>query len=81
MDEIPSTSGQELCFFTITMRLEHHCKSFGSFIMVGRQDLMGDPGLCLTPFKYINTNDSQRQSSLSLSIFLGIILLTYKTAQ
>jgi len=46
VDQIPSPSEQKLCSFTITVSLNHHHKRYGPSIVVGRQDLMGDQGLC-----------------------------------
>lgn len=61
MDQIPSTFEQELCSFTITMRLNHHHKRYGPFIVVNRQDLMGDQGLSVLDTIQVRTkNDPQR---------------------
>lgn len=69
MDLAPSTSEQELFSFSITMRLNHHYKRYGPFIVVGRQDLMGDQGLpVLDTVQVCTKNDPERLGCLSLNI-------------
>lgn len=66
MDQIPSTSEQELCSFTIAMRLNHHHKRYSPFIVVGRQDQMEDQGLSVLDTVQVCTKNGPQRLSLNI---------------